>query len=255
LRSGRRERKYTLTDQQAVAIRRVVRAYLPPDQHMNGDELGYEVYTLYLDSPELALYRRSVEGKKRRQKLRIRFYDQAPDASVFLEVKQRIAKAITKRRAEVAKPTAERLLAGEPILSSELVSHNDRTAQALAEFNQHRHRLAARGVVLISFRREAYMSAIPGSARVTFDRRITVHPYDPTWGLRLTGQGTQVGGACVVMELKHEGKRPDWMRDLTASFGLRRASCPKYVQCLQALERGESRHGQFHLGGNRHGLA
>ena len=65
LKPGRRERKFILSDEKAEAIRRFVRAYLPPDPHMNGnDPLGYHVRTLYLDTPQLELYRRTVDGKK-----------------------------------------------------------------------------------------------------------------------------------------------------------------------------------------------
>jgi len=44
-----------------------------------------------------------------------------------------------------------------------------------------------------------------------------------------------VGGE-VVMELKFTDRYPWWMHDAAQRFGLKRASCPKYVSCVTILD-------------------
>ena len=65
LRSARYELKYIVSESQARAIRAYVEAYLPPDQHMNTAD-GYLVSSLYLDSPDLELYRQTATGHRDR---------------------------------------------------------------------------------------------------------------------------------------------------------------------------------------------
>ena len=52
-----------------------------------GEPEGYHVHSLYLDSPAYELYHETTEGVKNRFKLRMRFYDDSPEAPVFLEIK------------------------------------------------------------------------------------------------------------------------------------------------------------------------
>jgi hypothetical protein len=241
LKPGRRERKFTLSDDKAEAIRQFVRAYLPRDPHMNGaDQLGYRVRTLYLDTPQLELYRRTVDGKKNRFKLRMRFYDETEDGIVFLEVKNRVSKTIVKRRAAIRKPAAERLLAGEYLTAEDLLVPDDQSALAIAEFCENRDLLRARGILFSAYQREAFGSYLGERARVTFDRNVAAQPYSPDRGLRPADSQTFLSPADVVLELKHTGDPPDWMQDLTKCFQLQRTSYPKYVYCADALHLASS---------------
>ena len=64
---GRYERKYVVSETTAGAVRQFVSAYMIPDPYMNAAEpRGYQVHSLYLDAPQLALYRQTAEGLKNR---------------------------------------------------------------------------------------------------------------------------------------------------------------------------------------------
>ena len=155
----RYERKYVVSESTALAIRRFVTSYLELDEHMNGNgPTGYRLFSLYFDSPQLALYRHSMEGLKNRYKLRIRFYDQAADSPAFLEIKKRTTDTIHKLRAAVSKRAAEKLLGGARLSSADLLSSGDASVRALAEFSDRRERLCAEGTAFVSYRREAYVS-------------------------------------------------------------------------------------------------
>jgi hypothetical protein len=233
----RYERKFVVPEHAADAIRRFVDAYLPLDEHMAPDEpFGYRICSLYLDTPSYALYRQSCDGIKNRYKLRIRFYDDAPNSPAFLEIKQRKTETVHKLRAAVSKAAAERVLRGEWISPAELLFPGEISARALTQFCECRDRLHAVGTAYISYRREAYVSSTAESVRVTFDRQIAGHPYYPEMGLTVPLDEAFVVVDGAVLELKYNGRAPRWMHDLITHFGLQRRSFPKYVFGVDALK-------------------
>jgi SPX domain protein involved in polyphosphate accumulation len=233
----RYERKFVVPERTADAIRSFVAGYLPLDEHMVSDEpFGYRVCSLYLDTPNRNLYRQSCEGIKNRYKLRIRFYDLDKDGPAFLEIKRRTTDTIHKLRAAVTKRAAEKLLNGGWINYSELISPSEASMRALAEFCECRERLHADGSAFITYRREAFVSPTAEAVRVTFDRQIAGHPYQPGGGLTLPPDEAFVVVDGAVLELKYNGRAPRWMHDLVTSFGLLRCSFPKYVYGVDALK-------------------
>ena len=232
---GRYEKKYLLTEETAVAVRKFVAAYLPPDQYMAGaGREGYHVHSLYLDSSDCELYRRSVSNEKNRYKLRIRFYDLADDCPAFLEIKRRLGDSIHKQRAMVTKQSAERLLHGQPLGAADLLAPSDLSMRALHEFGELRQRVGASGVVYVHYRREAYVAPVDNT-RVTFDRFVAAEPFDSKLGFHPNGHRELLQPACVVLELKHSGHAPPWLSDLVATFDLRRTAFPKYIRCFDAI--------------------
>jgi len=232
----RYERKFVVPDRTADAIRRFVAAYLPLDEYVHPDEpFGYRVCSLYLDTPGYNLYRQSCEGIKNRYKLRIRFYDTDDQSPAFLEIKRRTTETIHKTRAAVTKRAAETVLNGGWIGPEELISPSEASIRALDEFCECRDRLHAVGTAFVTYRREAFVSRMAESVRVTFDRQIAGHPYRPGDGLTLPPDEAFVVVDGAVLELKYNGRAPRWMHDLVTSFGLQRRSFPKYVFGVDAL--------------------
>jgi hypothetical protein len=233
----RYERKYVVSEPVADAIRRFIAPYLTPDQHMKPDmPLGYEVSSLYLDTPLLTMYRQTVEGVRSRYKLRIRFYDSLEESLALFEIKTRTADSIHKQRAAVAKSAVARFLQGGRLSSSELLSPSDKSIRALAEFSERRDRLNAVGSAFVSYWREAYVSRQPDDVRVTIDRQLTARDGECAQSLKLPEQATPAAPNKVVLELKNSGRAPNWMRDLVRTFSLQRIAFPKYVYCVDALQ-------------------
>jgi len=232
----RYERKFVVPEHTAEAIRSFVTSYLPPDEHVAPDEpIGYRVCSLYLDTPDFRLYRQSCDGIKNRYKLRIRFYDTDDDSPAFLEIKRRTTVTIHKMRAIVSKPAAETVLNGGWIGPEDLITPNEGSMRALTEFCECRDRLHASGTAFIAYRREAFVSPSAEAVRVTFDRQIAGLPYHPGDGLTLPPDEAFVPVNGAVLELKYNGRAPQWMHDLITSFGLQRRSFPKYVFGVDAL--------------------
>jgi hypothetical protein len=194
------------------------------------------VCSLYLDTPQLALYRQSVDGVKNRYKLRIRFYDDASDTPAFLEIKKRTTETVHKLRVMVAKSAVERLLAGRRPSAGELLSNSDTSYRALSEFCDCRDRLQADGVAFVDYRRAAFVSSAAERVRATFDRQLSGCTYRPGSGLALSEKRVPVPIKGVVFELKYNGGSSRWMHDLVSLFNLQRLSFPKYVRCVDAMK-------------------
>ena len=91
LQSNRFEFKYIVSEPCAAAVRDFVRSYLEPDPYADPEQgNSYQLSSLYLDTPDLSLYRQTVTGQKNRFKLRIRFYDDNPGSPTLLELKRRV---------------------------------------------------------------------------------------------------------------------------------------------------------------------
>jgi SPX domain protein involved in polyphosphate accumulation len=236
--TGRSEHKYLISEVTAQAMRGFVATYLALDEYMPAnDPDGYQVHSLYLDSPGYDLYRETTSGIKNRYKLRMRFYDENPSSPVFLEIKSRTTESIRKMRAIVSKSSAEALLSGERLNQADLMNPNEKSILALEEFNRRVGRLSASGRVFVSYQREAYVALEADGIRVTFDRHIRGVPFDTLFGMQMPVGEVTVFPGQVVLEIKYTGQLPSWSRDLIRAFGLQRTSFPKYVHVVDALCR------------------
>jgi hypothetical protein len=83
MQQNRFEFKYFVTERCARALRDFARSYLVPDEHANPIDYSYPIHSLYLDGPGLPLFLATAHGHKNRYKLRIRYYDDNADSSVF----------------------------------------------------------------------------------------------------------------------------------------------------------------------------
>jgi hypothetical protein len=232
----RYERKFVVSERAAESIRDFIGGYLVHDRYMDaaGPE-GYRVSSLYLDTPQLSLYRQSKQGIKNRYKLRVRFYYDDAAAPAFIEIKRRKSETVHKLRAAVSKSAVEGFLRGGTLCSGDLASNSDTSLRALSEFCEAQARLHAEGVAFVDYRREAYVSNSAEGVRVTFDRHVEGHCYHADIGLTPFGEARAVMRRGVVLELKYNGRAPRWMHDLITSFNLQRKSIPKYVLSVDAL--------------------
>ena len=113
--TARYELKYVIEEARAQAIADYVRSYIDPSPHnAAGPVPGHRVVSLYLDSPDLFLFRQANTGHKNRIKLRIRFYDDDWDHPAFLEIKRRVSDVICKDRAMVSREGVRQMLSDWP---------------------------------------------------------------------------------------------------------------------------------------------
>src|SRR6266404_9701434 len=102
MQTQRFELKYLIPEATALLVRDFVRSYLAMDEFSVGrPNYSYPVHSLYLDSDDLKIYWRTVNGDKNRFKLRLRYYSDNPETPVFFEIKRRMKDVILKQRGGV----------------------------------------------------------------------------------------------------------------------------------------------------------
>jgi len=236
--SNRFELKYIIGERSAQGIRDFLRGRLELDEHAQPDQANaYPVFSLYLDTPTLTLFRQTTQGLKNRFKLRIRFYDDDAGSPAFLEIKRRITDVISKERTAICREGVRRLLdGGWPDESHLMGTHtNGRRPGTLQQFWRLCDAIGAKGCVYVSYLREAYVSPNSDQVRITFDRRLSASPYEPGSELSLPSEGIRPEMGGVILEIKFTDRFPQWMRKLAQAFGLQRLSVPKYVKCVEAM--------------------
>lgn len=234
LQTSRFELKYLVDENRAWAIREFVRCHLEPDKYTRSQsDIGYAVCSLYLDTRALALYRQTVRGLKNRFKLRIRFYDDAPESPAFIEIKRRIVNVIRKERVAITREGVERLLCGG--WPDELEIAEGESSAAVHHFCGLRDRIGADPSVYVSFLREAYVSPGSDRFRITLDREVKGSHYRP--GSPMSWPTRQVKSSIdrVILELKFTDRFASWMHDMVRTFNLERCSVPKYVHSIEAV--------------------
>lgn len=233
-RFERLELKYLIDEATAARLRRDVEPFCAPDPHnpsTPGGPRGYEISSLYLDSPSLAFFHAKERGDADRVKLRVRTYGNSPQA--VLERKRRVADVIDKTRAAVDRKDAERASLGLIDLGPD---HHEAT-RFLSGFALLVARAGAEPTLLLRYEREAYSSDVDHYARVTFDRRIEARrsrtwDHDPP-----TGRWTRFDDHWrreeehrrVVLELKCQSCIPWWLTELVRKHALKQQSFSKYA--------------------------
>jgi hypothetical protein len=233
------EAKYLIECARLPALRAFLAPFCAPDPYAEGDPPEYTVTTMMFDGPSMPLYTAKMHEAASRFKLRVRYYGDEPDETLYLEVKKKIGGHIAKSRARIP-------LCRWPgdLLTSRTLSVDFETPDEefqFLEFVRLYRQLGLHPTVLLRYRRESHIGRDEDYARVTFDRKLryrparglgdlggnTWYPMDSPWC-----QGQQSSHSCIVVELKSVGAPPPWMRRLIDTFGLVRAGHSKYATAV-----------------------
>jgi hypothetical protein len=212
------ELKFLLDEARARAVEAWARRRLTPDPH--GDPaLGgaYRTTSLYFDTPELDVYRRTEAY--RRLKFRVRRYGSAPKA--FLERESKEDDRVEKERTAV--PLYELPLLARPL--------------SLATWPGHWFHYALRSCRLVPVCRVAYhrkaFACAAARLRLTLDRHVhggLTDDCDPA----LAEGGLPLVGGRVVLELKFRVAMPGVFEELVRDLGLCPCPVSKYRLCREA---------------------
>lgn len=253
---ARYELKYVVDEDRARAITRFVRMHLQPSAYNRWAKVpGQPIISLYFDSPSLLLFRQNAAGQKNRMKLRIRFYDDDRRHPAFLEIKRRVSDVICKERAVITRDGVDRLLleGGDHAShwpDASCLLHRQRDLGTYFRFWEYCNRLDARGLVYVSYLREAYESPTDDKLRVTLDRDIHGTVYDHAGRLVMPEVGVpprysqppyNLPPGAVVLEMKYDERPPLWMLDLVRLFNLERRPVSKFWLCVDGTRIPEGR--------------
>lgn len=214
----------------AQAVRDFVASYLEIDEYgATRPNLSYPVHSLYLDSDDLRIYWSTINGDKNRYKLRLRFYENRPNAPVYFEIKRRMNNSIIKQRGAVRREAVASVLGGQLPAPGDLATTDPRHQLAIQRFVELMTDIRARPKARVAYQREAWVQPDDNSIRVTLDRDVYCAV---SRGIDLRAEMDHpfcVFGSTVVLELKFTGRFPDWFGQMVRVFNLHQCSAAKYA--------------------------
>lgn len=211
----RYEMKYLLNRTQYLQITEAFEGRMKPDIHGKST-----ILSLYFDTPDDLLIRRSLEKPLYKEKLRVRSYGIADtDTTVFVELKKKYQSVVYKRRIAMSEEEARRyLLSHTSVMDTQISREIDYCLS-------HYHNLIPR--MLLSYDRAAFYAMNNPQFRITFDENILWRDQDIT----LT---TGIGGTAVLpadtilMEVKTADAIPLWLVQLLSREKIYKTSFSKY---------------------------
>jgi hypothetical protein len=232
--AGRYELKYLLPLSRRAEVMALAAPHARPDPHarpIGGDAVGYEVHSLYLDTPQLTDYFDRLERRKLRRHLRVRTYGRPGEGQpVFLETKRKSGRWVVKHRVPVC--DAETWCAsGDPrpwsALARDVHGPGRYAAMTFLELVEQDGR---QPVSVVHYQREVLLPLRDDSrhVRLTLDRCIVAAVCPAAHRLFATGQVDLIPAEWMVMELKFELLAPAWMRELCHALGVRAVPVSKY---------------------------
>ncbi len=216
----RHEIKHEISYEDLLVIRQRLRAVAKPDPHALDGK--YLIRSLYFDNPGDTALREKLDGVNRREKFRIRYYNN--DTSfIKLEKKCRLNGLGTKLDAPLTASEAQSVVDGDTDWMAESEYGLIREL-----YSKMKYRLL-RPKTIVDYTREPFIFA-PGNVRVTFD-------YNIRTGLNCTdflNPGcitVPAGDAPILLEVKWDAFLPTIIKDAVRTEGRRASAFSKYAQC------------------------
>lgn len=211
----RYEGKYMITTDDYETIKQAFAEHMKADKHGKST-----ICSLYYDTPDFRLIRRSIEKPVYKEKLRIRSYGVAtPDTDVFVELKKKYEKVVYKRRISLSEQDAMKYLeTGE-------IENRTQVVNEIDYFKSYYPGLAPS--MLLMYDREAYYGKDNKDFRVTFDTNVLWRDYDLSLIKGIYGRPLLEPNT-VLMEIKTATAIPLWMVDVLSKNKLYKTSFSKY---------------------------
>ena len=225
------ERKFLLTPAQYAGLMRTLPEYMQADQY--GEST---ILSLYLDTDDSLLIRRSLEKPVYKEKLRLRSYGVPREMdNVFLEVKKKVRGVVYKRR--ICLPLAQAM---ECLAQGSVPAAGGQIGREIA-YMLRRYRL--RPAVLLAYDRTAYaeLEPSPNRLRITIDRDIRSRQTDLDLRLGSVGDPLLAPGM-RLMEIKTAHAIPLWLCAVLDQNEIRPTSFSKYGRVYEAhMRAGQAR--------------
>ncbi len=216
----RQEKKFLIDLSQMYQLTGQLSRVLCEDPFNHGD--GYNIRSLYFDTPDERDFREKEDGIELRRKIRLRNYGCDTDFAL-LEMKQKQGSNQRKRSLKMTRADALRMCVGD---YSVLLQYDGAfPAECFALMNLYAYRPKS----VVEYRRKAYI-AKENKIRVTFDHHIiaTESCFDIFSPALL--QNSVMDPALVVLEVKFNGFLLSYIKDLLKACNQPETSVSKY--CL-----------------------
>lgn len=217
----RHELKHKITCEDFYVISSRLRHLFPKDAHA-GEKGSYSIHSLYFDNADDKVLREKTEGTDRREKFRIRYYNE--DTSyIRLEKKTKIHGMCAKESCPLTKSQVEEICRGETGFLLESGFQLCRELYAKMRYQLLRPRC------IVDYDRVPYVYA-PGNVRITFDSNIRTGLYhnslfDREYAAVPAEEGT------IILEVKYDAFLPEIVRQAVGVPNRMASSYSKYAAC------------------------
>ncbi len=212
----RYELKYRLSEAQYDALTAALEPHVHPDRYF-----ASTIGSLYYDTPDRRLIRRSLERPVYKEKLRLRSYGAVGEQdNVFVELKKKYDHVTYKRRETLPYGEARRYLS-----TGQLAEPRDtQILREIAYFRRQYPQLAP--AMLLAYDRLAYVANDDPALRITFDRNVRFREQELSLTDVTTGESLIPGE--YLLEIKTDAALPLWLLKLLEAQHLYRSSFSKY---------------------------
>ncbi|MDO4281822.1 MAG: polyphosphate polymerase domain-containing protein [Peptococcaceae bacterium] len=219
----RHELKYQIPYGDYLAIRQRIRPVMKLDKFA-GSTGSYVIRSIYFDNLYDKALREKVNGVQKREKFRIRYYND--DFSfIVLEKKIKINNLSMKVDARLSEAECRALLDGE---TDWMLEHPGKLVQ---ELYCKLHTQQLRPKVLVSYVREPFTYG-PGNVRVTFDSHLRSTLFHRDFlEEKVSDILVNDNPSDVILEVKYDAFLPDIIQDLLQTSGIRQRAFSKYCAC------------------------
>ena len=218
----RHELKYQIPYADYLAMRRRLRLVMQTDPHALADG-AYRIRSIYFDNSEDKALKEKTDGVNRREKFRIRYYND--DLSfIVLEKKMKTDNLCLKYDARITEEECLRILNGD---LGFMKTHPEALVRELYAKMQYQ-RLKPR--VMVSYLREPYIYPA-GNVRVTFDSQIRTSLFTRRFLTPPADISATETPRDMILEVKYDAFLPQIIQDLLQTPGLRQQAFSKYAAC------------------------
>ena len=234
---GRFELKYAVPVTLRDRILALAEGYVKPDKHalhLASGLRGYEVHSLYLDSPDLQDYRQRLAERKIRDRLRVRSYGprEAGPFPVFLENKRKLDNWVIKARVALPASSEQYLATTEPepwrLWASQITGAGAYAARHFVRLTGGGRRVP---VSVVHYTREVFVGLNPDrpKVRLTLDHNVTASTRNLSYSNLYGAHDVElIPPDWMVLEMKFGGSKPGWMRRICRELGLRAVPVSKF---------------------------
>lgn len=227
----RYEIKYLLTRDQFEELKEIMKDKTEEDEYGKST-----ICSLYYDTPDYRLIRKSIEKPIYKEKLRVRSYGVADSNSkVYVELKKKYDGVVYKRRVQMQECEMESFLLSHKKMKDTQI---EREITYCLKYYQNLH-----PVCLLSYSRIAYYGKENPDLRITFDDEILWRDYDLDLKSGIYGEELLPENV-VLMEIKVKAVIPMWLIEFLSKNHIYKTSFSKYGTAYKnIIERNNQKKG------------
>lgn len=218
----RYEIKYMLNRSQFEKLKETMKDYMNADEHGKNTNCS-----LYFDTPQFLMIRRSMERPIYKEKLRVRSYGVAQkDSTVFVELKKKYDSVTYKRRIGMIESDMEKYLIGHtPVMDTQISREIDYVFKIYDKLEP---------AVMLSYDRQAFYAKDNHDFRMTFDENILWRDYDLSLIKGIYGRPLLEEDQ-ILLEVKVASAFPMWLVRFLNENKIYKTSFSKYANAYKQM--------------------